>query len=318
MLKALPNREYLLAPDSPEERSELLGIADVLFAFCFEFRCSCGDFGVEAPHNITRLSALLSWLDAYDFPGDDAATVIANAARRSLAYPYVRHWRLVRKVLADVAKVLYLGKRCVLRCLLQCRGLMEHTDSHYMLNKIFLDDYCVWLQGLRPEALRWLADEFNAAKGRLEGSELAGRAGLGLGLAELESWAAEHVKRWEEGGNNDEDDDDDDDDDSEDEDEGGGGVGGGLPPVPQELYPPGRFLPPLPPPTQGGGSIAGAEPLAAEKPTPALLRSIVVPPPPALSPSLLAVAAPEEAAPSPSPRSRPLIEVISSNTEEEA
>jgi hypothetical protein len=116
-------------------------------------------------------------------------TVIINSARRSLIYPYMRHWKLVRKVLADVAKVLYLGKRCVLRCLLQCRSLMEHTDSHYMLNKIFLDDYCVWLQGLREEALHHLAKEFNSAKGRLETEEYSGRALVNLCLPELEVWA---------------------------------------------------------------------------------------------------------------------------------
>ena len=45
---------------------------------------------------------------------------------------------MTRKVLKDVCMVLLLGKRCVLKCLLRIRGIFEHTDSHYMLNKIFL------------------------------------------------------------------------------------------------------------------------------------------------------------------------------------
>ena len=192
-LKELPNREYILIPGSAEEMGELLGLADILYSFCFEFRCTVGELSVESPHNITRLSSLFSWLDAYNQPDDDAMKVIVNAARRSLIYPYVRHWRLVRKVLADVAKVLYLGKRCILRCLLQCRSLMEHTDSHYMLNKIFLDDYCVWIQRLRPESIKQLADDINAAKGRIEAMEQAGRGSVELRLPELEAWALEQL-----------------------------------------------------------------------------------------------------------------------------
>lgn len=192
-LKELPNREYIFIPGSPEEKGELLGLADVLYSFCFEFRCTGGELSVESPHNITRLSALLSWLDAYNQPDDDAMKVIVSAARRSLIYPYVRHWKLVRKVLADVAKVLYLGKRCILRCLLQCHSLMAHTDSHYMLNKIFLDDYCVWIQRLRPESIKQLADEINAAKGRIEAMEQAGRGIVELRLPELEAWALEQL-----------------------------------------------------------------------------------------------------------------------------
>ncbi len=105
----------------------------------------------------------------------------------------MRHWSLVRKVLADVAKLLYLGKRCVLKvlvwsilhlfytihtpltkppitnstlpfsygmqALLATRSVMEHTDTHYVLNKVFLDDYCVWVQGI-DGAVRALYGKF--------------------------------------------------------------------------------------------------------------------------------------------------------------
>jgi SHQ1 protein len=51
-----------------------------------------------------------------------------------------RYLKFTRKVFTDVCKVLLLGKRCVLQCLLQIRSIFEHTDSHYLLNKLFLGD----------------------------------------------------------------------------------------------------------------------------------------------------------------------------------
>ena len=53
----------------------------------------------------------------------------------------LRYLKFTRKVFTDVCKVLLLGKRCVLQCLLNIRSIFEHTDSHYLLNKLFLGDY---------------------------------------------------------------------------------------------------------------------------------------------------------------------------------
>lgn len=72
------------------------------------------------------------------------------------------------QVLADVAKILFLGKRCILKCLLQLRHLFEHTDTHYLLNKLYIDDYCVWIQGVSDESLKAVAKEFNEAKSAIE------------------------------------------------------------------------------------------------------------------------------------------------------
>lgn len=188
VLKSLPNKQYLLGGrGSQAEHQILLGLMDVLFAFCFEFRLTSGEFSVESPHNITRLSSLLSWLDAYR--KDSARTVVRNACRRGIIYPYVRSWKLCRKVLADVAKVLYLGKRCILKCLLSLHALYTHTDSHYMLNKMYLDDYCVWVQSADEASLDDAADDFNLAKREMEQMEHQGKEDMGFMLPELEAWA---------------------------------------------------------------------------------------------------------------------------------
>lgn len=208
----LRNREYLIAAGSAEEHSLLLGLADVLFAFCHECRLTGGEPNVESASNISRLSCCLGWLDSFsEERGDDVATVITHCARRSLIYPYLRHWKLTRKVLTDVCKVLVLGRRCVLKCLLQLRGIFERTDSHYMLNKLFLDDYCVWVQQVGEDTLQRFAKRYNDAKNAFEGGGDKGKGRVELNLTALEEWAEGRVRM--------EGDDEDEDEEEEDEDE---------------------------------------------------------------------------------------------------
>jgi hypothetical protein len=51
-----------------------------------------------------------------------------RSLHRSLAYPYLRMWRLAELALHDVAMVFTLGRRCVLRCLLHVRALFEASQ----------------------------------------------------------------------------------------------------------------------------------------------------------------------------------------------
>ena len=186
----LRNREYLISSGSKQEKSILLTMADLLFAFCFECRMTCGDFSVESAMNIARLSCSCSWLESYNTFGDDARTVIVHCARRSLIYPYLRVWKLTRKVLSDVCKVLLLGRRSVLKCLLEMRRIFQQTDSHYMLNKLFIDDYCVWVQQVDDESLSLFANEFNTVVTEMEGDgTYKGRDWMQLNLSAIEDWA---------------------------------------------------------------------------------------------------------------------------------
>jgi protein SHQ1 len=172
MSHSLPRRLYLIAPGSREEKAVLLGLADILFAFCYEYRITLGEFNVESVENLCRLSSLLSWLDWFSFSKDSAKSVLIYSARRSLIYPYIREFKFTRKIWTDVAKILVLGKKCILKCMLLLRQLLEHSDSHYLLNKIFIDDYCIWLQSADNESLHAFAREFNDAKTVLESTHV--------------------------------------------------------------------------------------------------------------------------------------------------
>lgn len=75
--------------------------------------------------------------------------VVTACFRRALAYPLYRHFGLCDKVLQDVYILFKLGKRAILKALLETKYLFDHHDVYYVYSKIWLDDFCVWIQHAR-------------------------------------------------------------------------------------------------------------------------------------------------------------------------
>lgn len=93
----------------------------------------------------------------------------------------MRVWPLAQRLLTDVTKILILGKRCVVRCLCRVRDIFEHTDTHYILNKLYLDDYCVWIQSCTNDELHALGLQLKEYKKTLT------KADVQLSLVEYEA-----------------------------------------------------------------------------------------------------------------------------------
>lgn len=189
LAQKLKNRQYAVTTGSKEEQSLLLGLVDLLFAFCYDCRITGNEPNVESASNIVRLSCQLSWLDHFD-PSlvdshDCLQSTILFCVRRSLIFPYLRVWKLARKVLADVAKLLALGNRAALKALLQMKCILDRTNTHYLLSKLFIDDYCTWIQSVGEPLLDSFAKLFNEEKTALEAGD-AGKNLTGLKLVELE------------------------------------------------------------------------------------------------------------------------------------
>ncbi|KAF9976360.1 Hsp90 cochaperone shq1 [Actinomortierella ambigua] len=194
LLRDLPKREYLLQ----HPKSTYLGLVDILFAYSYNLRVTEGDNTVETPWTICKLAATMAALDQFTTLRE---TVVA-AFRRMLAYPLYRQWVLATKVLQDVYVLLRLGRRGVLRALLAVKDVLDHDDVYYIYSKMFIEDYCVWIQTASEKVLRTLAHELHHFE--IQKSE------IGWHLDELEALAREPPEESE-----DEDDDDDDDDDSD-------------------------------------------------------------------------------------------------------
>ena len=104
--------------------------------------------------------------------------VVYCCIRRCLCYPLYRHWGLAQIVLQDTRQLfhlgifhtcsvtavsqhnlymtpgylvllLILGRRKLLQCLLQVHKILSTSEPYYILNNLFITDYCVWIQHAR-------------------------------------------------------------------------------------------------------------------------------------------------------------------------
>lgn len=50
------------------------------------------------------------------------------------------------KVLEDVKKIFYLGKRAIIRYLCRMKKICDLSDTKHYLSRLYIDDYCVWIQ----------------------------------------------------------------------------------------------------------------------------------------------------------------------------
>ncbi|KAG0098921.1 Hsp90 cochaperone shq1 [Podila epicladia] len=210
IMRDLPKREYILE----NAKSTYLGLIDILFAYSYDLRVTEGDANIETAWTICKLSATMAALDQFTTLRE---TLLASF-RRSLAYPLNRNWTLANKVLQDVYVILKLGKRGILRALLAIKDVLDHDDIYYIYSKMFIEDYCVWIQSASDKVIRTLAHELHHFE--LQKSE------IGWHLNELEQLAKETPEEEEEEDEEDESseeedssDDDSDDDDSSDDDE---------------------------------------------------------------------------------------------------
>ncbi|KAG1100734.1 hypothetical protein G6F42_017613 [Rhizopus arrhizus] len=153
MMRDLPNKEYLLS----YEKGTYLGLVDLMFAYAYNHRITEGDSNVESVWCIGRISPTLSSLEQFTVLKD----VLISSYRRALTYPLYRNLSLCEKVLQDVYIMFKLGKRAILKALLDMKNLFDHHDVYYVYSKIYLDDYCVWIQHANDNVLRTLAHELH-------------------------------------------------------------------------------------------------------------------------------------------------------------
>jgi len=212
-LLKLPRKEFLLS--QAERKRALCGLLDLVLACCYDVRTTEGEPTVESGWTLRTLSTQLSWLD----PPSSVGAAAMGFVRRSLCFPLVRHLGLALTVVADAVRLLRLGRLAVLRLLLDGRATLQRGGEYgYLHNKIWLDDYCVWVQQLSPSWLSRLADKLEAAPPQ--------RDAVGWPLDAYEALAREQGEEVEEASSSS---DEDDTSDDEDGDEGGGEGADGEP-----------------------------------------------------------------------------------------
>ncbi|KAL5460557.1 hypothetical protein EMCRGX_G034009, partial [Ephydatia muelleri] len=164
--------------DKATRYSLYLGLVDIMFAFAYDYRTTEGEPNVESAWTICKISSTLSWLEV--FRGSVHEVVYGNL-RRSLCYPLYRHWRLSLAVLQDVRDIFHLGRRKLLQCLLSVRRTLNQTEPFYVMNDLYITDYCVWIQKASTKQIQKVASELHEV--------VVDISSLGWDLAELETAA---------------------------------------------------------------------------------------------------------------------------------
>lgn len=171
---------YLIAKGSGEESNLLRGLVGILISYSYDVRTTQAQTTCESAWTVSTLSPLLSWLD----DSLDLDQVLVDCVRRILAFPYMRNFELALLCLWDASTIFRRGKRCILRCLLQIRNIFATSDVYYLLNRLFIDDYCTWIQCTSIDTLESFSQALEAAVIRFECN---GKSQTKWGLAQLEA-----------------------------------------------------------------------------------------------------------------------------------
>ncbi|KAJ7171180.1 SHQ1 protein-domain-containing protein [Mycena filopes] len=184
----LPRKEYLTDP--PQIKSLYMTLVSLLFSYAYDARTTQGDPTPESAWTICSLIPAFSALDPPPYAAapspsptpspSDLAACLSQSYRRCLCFPLYRSFLLAEACHADVTALFSLGKRAIVRCLLETKSILDHHEVYYVYSKIWVEDFCVWVQAsARDDTLR----EIGAA---LKGLRLP-KSAIGWDLEELEA-----------------------------------------------------------------------------------------------------------------------------------
>ncbi|XP_043098092.1 protein SHQ1 homolog [Puntigrus tetrazona] len=156
-MRKFTNRSYLL--DKKARFHTWLGLVDIILAYVYDVRTTEGEHNVESAWTVRKLSGTLSWLETYHSVQD----VLVSFGRRTLCYPLFRHFSLITKAVKDVACIFQSGKACVLKCLLTIHKIFRENDPAYILNDLYITDYCIWIQRVKSKHVLALAESLHNA-----------------------------------------------------------------------------------------------------------------------------------------------------------
>ncbi|KAK1232993.1 hypothetical protein PQX77_003907 [Marasmius sp. AFHP31] len=185
----LPKKEYI--PTQEQTRNLYLTLITLLFAYAYDSRTTQHDPTPESAWTMCALTPAFSALDSapyastsrelsLEFQSEEIEATLVAPYRRSLSFPLYRSFALAEKCRKDVASFLTKGKRAVFRCLLEMKDVLDHHEVYYVYSKIWLDDYCVWIQSLA-------SDEIIAQLGAAVDKTSVQKASIGWDLEQVEA-----------------------------------------------------------------------------------------------------------------------------------
>ncbi len=144
-------------------RANWLQLCDLLFGYLYNYRITSFTHDCsESAWNIRKLSRTLSGFVVPN-EGDSLEYVIGENAVRGLTYPLHRAVASIRTVaLDDLPKLVGMGRTAILKALLQIKVIFESKDPYYLHNRVFIDDFIIWVQRLKQDRFDQYVKEMGA------------------------------------------------------------------------------------------------------------------------------------------------------------
>ncbi|PAA84949.1 hypothetical protein BOX15_Mlig013662g2, partial [Macrostomum lignano] len=177
-LMGLPRRPLLPPEAGWEMRVCLMALADLVFAFCLDWRVCEGEQTPESARTILTQAACLSC----QCPLTSVPQLLRSCYRRLLAYSLLRNWQLCQLVAMDTAGVLS-NKLLTLDCLIRLERLLSSVEGYAGVNYLTVTDTCRWVQHCPSDLLNSLSEAIRNAANCFKKEE------VGFGLIEWENEA---------------------------------------------------------------------------------------------------------------------------------
>jgi protein SHQ1 len=183
MYRSLANCANLVLIDNLKD--VYLNLPPLLFAILYDKVTTLNSATSESPWTISRISPSLSSLSPPYIPPTSSLPSSSYAPlkqikialfRRILTYPLYRSLSLAENLWKHTIALLKLGKRGIIRLLLETRTMFMDGDWG-VYSRIMWEDYVIWCQGCKERVLLVLADEME--KVEVEVGE------IGFGLNEI-------------------------------------------------------------------------------------------------------------------------------------
>jgi protein SHQ1 len=187
-----------------------LTLISILFAFAYDSRTTQDDPTTESAWTICTLIPAFSALDPPPYVptphlADAINAVMVASYRRSFVFPLYRSFALAERCRQDVADILSGGKRHVTRALFKIKHILDHHDVYYVYSKIWVDDFCVWIQsnasyvitGLSPHkscSCSYFSDETLRQVAKILSEINVAKSSIGWDLEALEDAVIERLE----------------------------------------------------------------------------------------------------------------------------
>lgn len=136
-IQEIKRKEYFIQ----DEKSIYLGLVDLMFSYSYNYLLNQGEENSESCWNLVKTSPTLSAFLTFD----TLQQVVWTSAKASLSWPLLRNWEFTLKVLKHTTIIFKLGKKGIVKALLEMKRILEGDERTFTICQIWIIDYLSWI-----------------------------------------------------------------------------------------------------------------------------------------------------------------------------